>query len=153
MKTLDEVIKAVEICGEDEPLKCPYFDSEKWHCCDWRGDRKTHRMEMFADTLHYLKEYRTLQMAYVKAMADIEENPPLTWDELQQMEGKPVWMESHGGIAEFTGWCIVSKVLSDRVRFILSHYDDDDDFLTYEMSQPDITFGKTWQAYRKERYE
>lgn len=76
-------------------------------------------------------------------------NNPLTWDELKAMEGKPVWVESHGNITEFTGWAIVRNALEDRVHFIFSHYDGE--FLTYEMALPDVTFGKEWQAFRKEK--
>ena len=65
------------------------------------------------------------------------------------MEGKPVWVESHGNITEFTGWAIVRNALEDRVHFIFSHYDGE--FLTYEMALSDVTFGKEWKVYRKER--
>lgn len=78
-----------------------------------------------------------------------ESNDALTWEQLKQMTGKPVWLESHGDITEFTGWVIVSNVLEDRSHFILSHYDGD--FLTYEMALPDCTFGKEWNVYRKEQ--
>ena len=176
MKTLDDVIKTLELCSmDDDPCdKCPYteFDKNGEWACSMCGD--------FAqDALHYLKEYRKKKaeleflkreikstneymQAKIKAEEDAEwrkaydkvfhpnfDNPPLTWDELQQMEGKPVWMESHGNITEFTGWVIVRNVLEDRAYFILSHYDGE--FLTYEMAFPDVTFGTTWYVYRKER--
>lgn len=127
MKTLDEVITALEGSA---------------------------RSGIKDDAIAYLKAYKedkddlTALRAYWKEQ---QENPALTWDELKQMEGKPVWLESHGDISEFTGWAIVSNVLKDRMRFIFSHYDGD--FLTYEMSLPDCTFNSKWQAYRKERYE
>ena len=69
MKTLDEVIDYLE---------------GKQACGEWPG---------IGDALHYLKEYHRLQTAYIKAMADIEDNPPLSWDELKQMVGKPIWVE------------------------------------------------------------
>ena len=143
MKTIDEVIEELQYWDTcHEYPECFYDD------------------EVTRDALNYLKEYKRVQNKIEKiALGSIEDtldkldNKPLTWDELKTMEGKPVWVESHEDITEFTGWCIVSKVLSDRVHFILSHYDDDDDFLTYEMALPDITFGKTWQVYKKERNE
>ena len=57
MKTLDEVIKALEICStDDDPCdKCPYteFDKNGVWACSMCGD--------FAeDALHYLKEYRAI---------------------------------------------------------------------------------------------
>ena len=69
MKTLDEVIDGVGECAKypDCPL-CMYGGQ----MCMW-----------IQDALHYLKEYRT----------DLEDNPPLSWDELQQMKYKPVWIE------------------------------------------------------------
>lgn len=110
MKTLDEVIELSERCTLPYPgdcLNCEYFEDETGYDC---------RCKIIADALHYLKEYRTTQTAYVKAMADYEElknfwaesqaNPPLTFDELKQMEGKPVWYEH-----EFwKGWIILGKV-------------------------------------------
>lgn len=62
MKTLDEVIKALrcadpEVDPETKCKDCPYKEShidELWYvgpsCLD----------EMFADALHYLKEYQTI---------------------------------------------------------------------------------------------
>ena len=53
MKTLDEVIKALCVCGRYEHAKCPYFDSWNLECCN-PGDLPL----VFDDALHYLKEYR-----------------------------------------------------------------------------------------------
>lgn len=87
MKTLDEVIKANECCNHGEPDSrceyCPYNGIGA--CC----------LERESNALHYLKEYRTLQYGYIKAIANLEDNPPLTWDELKTMEGKPVWVETN----------------------------------------------------------
>ena len=51
MKTLDEVIKALEICSQmdAECCKCPYKSTAKGWC-----------EEKDRDALHYLKEYRTI---------------------------------------------------------------------------------------------
>ena len=82
MKTLDEVINIMEGVG----------------LIDWG-----------ADALHYLKAYKedrndlTALRAYWKEQ---HENNALTWDELLQMVGKPVWYEH-----EFwKGWIILGKV-------------------------------------------
>ena len=129
MKTLDEVIKVLEekldIGGEDAVENC-----------------------LETDALHYLKH---LQEYYEMSREHHEPNPALTWSELKQMEGKPVWVESYGDITEFTGWAIVRNALEDRAHFIFSHYDGE--FFTYEMALPDVTFGKEWQAYRKEHHD
>ena len=54
MKTIDEVINALEICGHDEFPKCPYFDKEHWRCCE---DHMRSIYPLKTDALHYLKEY------------------------------------------------------------------------------------------------
>ena len=83
MKTLDEVINDFEICLKaslnlESCNGCSYADEDDPRC----------RSHSSADALHYLKEYKTLQYGYIKAIADLEDNPPLSWDELKQMEGK-----------------------------------------------------------------
>jgi len=123
MKTLDEVIKALDNdckkCGE-----CPYVEEK--HC----------RIEIGHDALHYLNEYLTTQTAYIKAMADIEDNPALDWDELKTMEGKPVWVEPA------CEWILISAVEEDRMYFIEKTCNE------YSFYKEEM--GK-WQAYRKER--
>ena len=76
MKTLDEVI-----------LEAPYTP------LPWE-----------AVALHYLKEYQKLQIAFIKAMADLEYNPPLTFEEVREMVGMPVWMECN----DSKGWRLVN---------------------------------------------
>ena len=70
---------------------------------------------------------------YEKMVADYLSfnNPALTWDELKQMEGKPVWVEesAENGLW-WTYWIIWSEKESS---------------LSYE------TYGEKWQAYKKER--
>ena len=125
MKTLDEVIKAFEYTYENDPVAWTYG----------------------VDALHYLKEYRDL-----KEMTDWHEemenirnnltnllmNPPLTWDELKQMEGKPVWVEYEGYKPM---WDIVDKIIDKRT------------IETYKCMLHDEGIGIHWQAYRKERGE
>lgn len=127
MKTLDEVIIGIkEQMGLGDPI--------------------------LIDALHYLKEYKDYQDTMC-ALPDYYEwihsadNPPLTWDELRQMEGKPVWIyEPYNG--EWHGnWAVICSV---------GEYDFNDD--PY-MSMTDDSFylksgcGTRWQAYRKEKYE
>jgi hypothetical protein len=57
MKTIDEVINALEICGHDESPKCPYFDTEHWCCCE---DHMRSISPLKDDALHYLKEYQKI---------------------------------------------------------------------------------------------
>ncbi|MBP5782302.1 MAG: hypothetical protein J6W04_02055, partial [Bacteroidales bacterium] len=82
-------------------------------------------------------------------LAQQEENLPLTWDELKQMEGKPVWVEEENQPSQ---WYLIKEVETDE--------DDDPEFvsLTVFDCQGDYWFyknnmGTKWQAYRKERNE
>ena len=160
MKTLDEVIMALrctdpEVDPETKCKDCPYKEShinELWYvgpsCLD----------EMFADVLHYLKEYKKDRedpdgdhQQLEKAMAllqDFYRNDPLSWDELKQMEGKPVWVEGeHGFIWNHRSWVLIDP------------YDENDDLIIchgtdtghYEFAIGKEDYGTDWQAYRKER--
>ena len=80
-------------------------------------------------------------------MADVEDNPPLSWDELRDMEGKPVWMEQYDPIDEMTGWYTASWYL---LEFINNDYldvrnSDGEQYCFYKDEE------KYWRAYRKER--
>lgn len=127
MKTLDEVIAELE----DE--------------------------EVFADALHYLKEYKEKQKTLEIRAAEykrgfeqlgtewsrLKDNSPLTWDELKGMEGKPVWVE---GISNPPIWLIVWRL-------------DDDTMMASGKSLSGVVFQthlkktdvRKWKAYRKER--
>lgn len=105
-------------------------------------------------------------------------NDPLTWQELKTMEGKPVWLETcgfdengDGKFAKKQRWVIVhhfgDEVLQGeypQMTFITSEWADagiyvkdnkvsrrtlDDEY--YRITKSYVDFGKTWQAYRKER--
>ena len=151
MKTLDEVIKALEICANEDTYRtckdCPYPDNSM--CINYLQN----------DALHYLKEYRdakdkidSTRLAYLDILTDYvalknywaeqQENEPLTWDELKQMEGKPVWVE-YGTFSD-SGWALISEISEQGcIEFLLSWG------LRLVMQKGAI--GKTWQAYRKER--
>ena len=134
MKTLDEVIKAKELCNDHyfKCDECSYYDDDNEVGC--RSD------DLDADALHYLKEYRATQTAYIKAMADLEDNPPLTWDELLRMEEKPVWVENVFGLAE---WELISRVKEGSIVTIAA------DESIADIQAED--YPHRWQAYRKER--
>ena len=71
-----------------------------------------------------------------------EANPPLTWDELQKMKGKPVWVEFlRDGESYDAEWIIIQDIndecMGDTQRFAYQKLD----------------YSKLWQAYRKERHE
>lgn len=147
MKTLDEVIKAMNWCtepGQSCCSACPYADDDKCYEKD-----ALHYLKVLKDILDPLNvkkishEITCPQCKCVIAILFPESNEPLTWQELRQMEGKPVWVELKSRkawglldgtfIDAFGNDCITIKVLHDLWHF------------------PKKGMGKDWQAYRKER--
>lgn len=145
MKTLNEVIKVFEtgMLFSDKP----YDEAFR---------------EFNSDALHYLKEYRSDKLKWeadwksfhgfyvaLKYWAEQQENPPLTWDEVKQMVGKPIWVEYNFRIDDkdfrdkSKRWCIVrefkpwhdTEIIITENGFVLSKNEQI----------------KDWQAYRKER--
>ena len=117
--------------------------------------------ELFADALFYLKEYKSdkeeldsTRLAYLDILTDYvalkqywaeqQENPPLTWDELKSMEGKPVWVETscHKYWGLFNG--VWDKHGKPHAMFIRGYQHQE------KLSQFLFIRG-LWQAYRKER--
>lgn len=128
MKSLNEVIKANECCDHGELDSrcedCPYNGIGA--CC----------LERETDAFHYLKDMKNLEedydILYNKYWREYNQqqaNPALTWDELKQMEGKPVWIEGPF-ITEGPHWIIVgpSHLYNGKI----------------------VGYGKTWQAYKRE---
>ena len=158
MKTLDEVIRAVHHCGLltgfDDYYEydggCPYADCS---ACEKK------RM-LGKDVIKYLNEYRK-QMTdpdgdhqqLLKCQSLLQElysNEPLTWSELKQMEGKPVWVEHlKDGVVYKAGWCLIVQV-DDSLPDIpcVGLVDTDADYRNLEVEWMDMG---QWQAYRKER--
>lgn len=145
MKTLDEVIKQAEHCNE-------YPDCTG---CVYAGIHELCGLNWATDALYYLREYRNchenlirncnrheeLYNQYRDMIDELEKNDPLTWDELKQMERKPVWVEYYGYMS---CWEIIERIGNSKLY--------DGQFIETHMSilhKEDI--GKTWQAYRKER--
>lgn len=154
MKTLDEVIKDFEICLKaslnlESCNGCSYADEYDPRC----------RSHNSADVLHYLKEYKEQQemlsywsekaiseqqtiadayMFYKIASEKEKDNLPLSWEELMTMEGKPVWVEQEITKKKYCGWVIIKAVADNAIVT--------DSRLFYADN-----YGKTWQAYRKER--
>ncbi len=73
-----------------------------------------------------------------KQEAVINRNDPLTLDELRQMDGEPVWVQSPG-VPEYGRWAIVEGV-GENCLFL------HDDFTCHD-------YGKTWLAYRQKLEE
>ena len=160
MKTLDEVIKGVECCKEVGCGECPYkilFDDDSHVPCD--------QFEKDDDALQWLKGYKahieldklrdkyggtsqklrnTSQITCPKCHSEFvilpEANNPLTWNELKQMVGKPVWLEDSNQQGE---WVLLSGMEDDELYFV---YRTCNEYKIYRKEQ-----GTLWKAYRKER--
>lgn len=141
MKTLDEIIKSVEayvkLFEEKGCFDCHYCEDDCVKSC------------FLQDELHYLKEYKDLKSAmdWHKEMEEIRRsltNDPLTWDELKAMKGKPVWVEDNIDEPEDLTkyWAIyrrIEKAQETEYALLCDLY--------YDKAE----YGKSWQAYRKER--
>lgn len=156
MKTLDEVIDQLTECHTN------------W--ARWSENSDIVDRSAVADALHYLKELRemtdipmeyfenggtsqelrnTSQITCPKCHSEFvilpEANNALTWSELKQMKGKPVWMEDDTGTKFYRGWAIVLNFIFDGtyLRYVCDDYS--------ETCVVEEDLGRTWQAYRKER--
>lgn len=69
----------------------------------------------------------------------IDKNPPLTWDELKTMEGKPVWFVYDWNNVHYKGWIVLDHM---EGIFILDAKDN------WALSEVNMD---KWKAYRKER--
>lgn len=138
MKTLNEVIKAFECCEHGEP------DS---NCeeCSYAGIGSCY-LERENDALFYLKEYRLVVENCAEALAEKypSENVPLTWDELKQMKGKPIWIDAEslsiGASPYWKDWYIIESFSNNEFMYC------NDGFEWAKEMQ-----GRLWQAYRKEQ--
>ena len=157
MKKIEDVIKAYECKKsiEDKCNECPYFSEcdDKYHCeCEARDD----------DALYYLKEYSDDRKNFseaisncgkalnkyimdIQALAQQEENLPLTWNELKDMIGKPIWVERTEKYC-VPHWAIIENVIEwDSIPYgtLLLQPDDEELYIS--------DHAKTWRAYRKEQ--
>lgn len=69
-------------------------------------------------------------------------NEPLTWSELAEMEGQPVYIVETGAKRY---WALVMFVSKDRADFVTVHNPDD-----YGYKE---LYGESWVAYRRPKEE
>ena len=133
MNTLDEVIATMEhpLYGADDGFAEIAEDD-------------------IADALNYLRAYRDDRndLTALRAFwAEQQANPPLTWDELRQMEGKPVWVEWSeeiiGDYFQFHAWFLVEWINDNEDEIIMQN--------KYGKRMIRHKNDNDWQAYRKER--
>ena len=145
MKPLTEVIEDAERCLLPFPgdcLNCPHFDStddDLGYDC---------QKKILRDAVGYLREYQRYQNTPSRighmAMVDLEDNTPLTWDELLQMEGKPVWVVNTINSVNINEWLLFSGLRSENLAVFIDRWGS-------KTIGEKVTFGVSWQAYRKER--
>ena len=115
----------------------------------WEGLRKTfssqlEKEENYFGRMHLQTTIDAIDMA-ISALRQqdhfrevTKKVEPLTLDELRQMDGEPVWVQSPG-VPEYGRWAIVEGV-GENCLFL------HDDFTCHE-------YGKTWLAYRQKPEE
>lgn len=97
---------------------------------------RTESVEIGGNAVSVTRWLTALDVA-VKALEDVPDkdvwkNEPMTLDELRQMDGEPVWVQSPG-VPEYGRWAIVEGV-GENCLFL------HDDFTCHD-------YGKTWLAY------
>lgn len=133
MKNIEDVIKALSICGRHPDCEgCPYenisYPTEIGNTC---------KDIMHYDALYYMQN----------RIDECQKANPLTWDELQQMEGKPVWVEILSDEIDLSSrWMMVAR--ETKAHSLPLAYTDD---MGHWIFGHEDNLGKTWQAYRKER--
>lgn len=149
MKSLNEVIKDLQEQIDDD-MNCEYSSN-------WIVDK-----DDVEDAIHYMKELKEardiiatareeakIQLEAFKAdiMNKMTDNPPLTWEELRQMEGKPVFIDS---IPLVRRWVVIKKFhpYGGNKNLFDMEVNDGAHFLRKNMRRDDPAW---WQAYRKER--
>lgn len=148
METLDEVILTFAGCFLQSRKEwcienCPYLQNDEQMC----------RRDVLTDALHYLREYQRDKQIFAYDVARrnfelSERNDPLTWQELTQMKGKPVWDEGK----TVKHWTIITGIYYDDLNegyVLLTYYSERNGAQTIRRKRS--TMGKTWNAYRKER--
>ena len=129
MKSFDEVIKALSICGRHPDCEgCPYentsYPTEIGNTC---------KDIMHYDALYYMQN----------RIDEYQKTNPLTWDELRMMEGRPIWIEKSQD-DEIKGWLLVLRTNADVVTCTTKYGNN---FYLYKS-----LYGEKWKAYKKEQF-
>ena len=154
MRTLDEVI--ADLRDATEHLSAMMISKETWEYAlrylqSYRAGKIEWELTRESNEARYLEAVKNCERAENKFIARLKEleigmlNNPLTWDELKQMEGKPVWVESYDSFNR-RRWMFVGEWFDeDEMRL----FDMGSDYPDY-ISKNGYESGR-WQAYRKER--
>ena len=102
--------------------------------CNWPDSRYTILREALDMAISALREQDV-------ADKDVDNNEPLTLDELRKMDGEPVWVEFQDGSGGC--WGLVHITMFNHVVFANGLY--------CTVGKP--YFGKTWMTYRRKPEE
>ena len=146
-KRLEDVIEAMEHCMKPMPESL---------CSSCPTGEKADKCGVYAAALQFLKifqqskdELHALIEDYRKEIQTKEDqrNPALTWDELTELSGCPVWVKADHAFIQYTGWVLADQIDdSCNCRGMIFTCPDRSEFFLME-----DFIGTTWSAYRKER--
>ena len=148
-KPMDEVIAGIMqtllsgYCPADNDMEhilqdaMSYLNEYRSDKLIWESDRKHYE--------DWIEQYKDSRDKHQQAVKEMLKNPPLTWDELKEMVGKPVWIQwTVMGVWAYGNWNLIQGADEDRIWFV-----DKDGDVFDELEKEDQ--GHLWQAYRKER--
>ena len=147
MKTLDEVIDDLKYTNFDDDgfainLHCNEIVDVLNHLKEYRSEKQIWE----SDRKHYedwIEQYKEARDKHQQAVKEMLKNPPLTWDELRTMVGKPVWVQwTVKGVWASGDWSLIQDADEDRIWFV------DKDGETFDEEKE--IHGNLWRAYRKE---
>ena len=131
-----------------------YEKHSRWiENCRKAYEEMTERACKYREAEEELGAQKAQKMWVNKHFAFEEPNNPLTWDELKQMEGKPVWIEEYwapldGEVDSEKYWAIIAYENERRIGVLSAKIRQGLLFKT----MGDVGNGTyRWQAFRKER--
>lgn len=157
MKTIDEIIETVTgldcegggwwlLSGEDKDYVLHYLKEGRSDRILLERERKYWK-NLLSKSVEGYREARNLFIQKAKQLGIGTLNDPLSWDELKEMVGKPVWVEEKYSLSDewYGKWEVIDDVWEDNCA--------EDTYLqmTNENSLHKDVMGTLWQAYRKER--
>ena len=165
MKTLDEVIEAERHCIGIGCRGCPYDIVTYGGSCECDEDAlyylekyrdnfeaRNDQVERYQKAAKDCEEILTDYVALKQYWAEQQENEPLTWDELRQMEGKPVWIEKkHSELYHMWGLVARIKRYQGHEYAVIKCSDLCNSPMSNIRLYDTMYLNDGWQAYRKEQ--